>query len=115
VDQILHADDAVLAEVLLNDGIVGKGNALSVNLAISALVDELLDALQVGVTVSNPRLDDLDHLSGSLRNTDEDTVVDLKEAEKLKDLARLGRDLVDTGPLLAARLGNGSTSLTLTP
>jgi hypothetical protein len=96
VDKILHADDAVLAEVLLNDGVVGQGNALLVDLAVTALVDELLDALEVGVTVSDPRLDDLDHLSGSLGDTDEDTVVDLEETEELEDLAGLGGDLVDT-------------------
>jgi hypothetical protein len=96
VDEVLHADDAVLAEVLLNDGVVGEGNALAVDLAVAALVDELLDALEVGVAVSNPRLDDLDHLSGGLGDANEDTVVDLEKAEKLKDLARLGGDLVDT-------------------
>ena len=96
VDEILNADDTVLAEVLLNDGVVGEGNALLVDLSVSALVDELLDALQVGVTVSDPRLDDLDHLGGSLGDTDEDTVVDLQETEQLEDLAGLRGDLVDT-------------------
>lgn len=96
MDKILNADNAVLAEVLLDDGIVGQGNALLVDLAISTLVDELLDALEVGVTVGNPRLDNLDHLSGSLGHTDEDTVVDLEKTEKLEDLARLGGNLVDT-------------------
>lgn len=28
VEQILHADDAVLAEFLLHDGVVGEANAL---------------------------------------------------------------------------------------
>ena len=96
VDEILHADDAVLAEVLLNDGVVGEGNALLVDLAVSALVDKLLDGLEVGVTVGNPGLDDLDHLSGSLGDADEDTVVDLEKTEELEDLAGLGGDLVDT-------------------
>jgi len=96
VDQILHADDAVLAEVLLNDGVVGEGNALLVDLSVAALVDELLDALQVGVAVGDPRLDDLDHLLGGLGHADEDTVVDLEETEELEDLAGLGGNLVDT-------------------
>lgn len=96
VDQILHADDAVLAKVLLDDCVVGQGDALAVDLAVSALVDELLDALEVGVTVGNPRLNNLDHLGGGLGDANENAVVDLEEAEKLKDLARLGGDLVDT-------------------
>lgn len=96
VDKILNADDAVLAEVLLNDSVVGQGNALLVDLSVSTLVDELLDALEVGVTIGDPGLDNLDHLSGSLGDTDEDTVVDLEETKELEDLARLGGNLVDT-------------------
>jgi len=96
MDEIFHADNAVLAEVLLNDGVVGKSDTLLVDLAVSTLVDELLDGLQVGVTVSDPGLDDLEHLSGGLGDLDEDTVVDLKETEKLENLAGLGGHLVDT-------------------
>jgi hypothetical protein len=96
VDEILHADNAVLAEVLLNDRVVSEGNTLLVDLSVTALVDKLLDGLQVGVTVGNPGLDDLQHLSGSLGDADEDTVVDLEQTEKLEDLAGLGGHLVDT-------------------
>ena len=96
VDKILNTDNAVLAEVLLNDGVVGKSNALLVNLTVTTLVDELLDGLQVGVTVGNPGLDNLEHLSDGLGDLDEDTVVDLEETEELKDLAGLGGHLVDT-------------------
>lgn len=106
VDEILKADDAVLAEVLLNDGVVGKSNTLLVDLSVSSLVDKLLDGLQVGVTVSDPGLDDLEHLSGSLGDLDEDTVVDLEETEKLEDLAGLRGHLVDT----AMELVYGQTS-----
>jgi hypothetical protein len=96
VNQILDADDAVLAKVLLDNGIVGERDALLVDLAISALVDELLDALQVGVTVRNPGLHDLDHLRSGLGDADEHTRVDLDETEELENLAGLRRDLVDT-------------------
>lgn len=104
VDEILHADNAVLAEVLLNDGVVGQGNALLVDLSVTALVDELLDALQVGVTVGDPGLDDLDHLGDGLSDAHEDTVVDLKETKELEDLAGLGGNLVDTVELLVMAL-----------
>lgn len=96
VDQILHADNAVLAEVGLDDGVVGKGNALLVNLSISTLVDELTDSLQVGVTIGDPWLDNLQHLKGSLGHANEDAVVDLEKTEELEDLAGLWCDLVDT-------------------
>lgn len=96
VDQVLNADNAELAEVLLNDGVVGKSNALLVNLAVTALVDELTDGLEVGVTVGDVGLNDLQHLSGSLGKLDEDTVVDLEKTEELEGLALLGVNLVDT-------------------
>ena len=103
VDKILHADNAVLAKVLLNDRVIGKSNALLVNLAISALVDELLDALEVGIAVGDPRLNNLDHLRSGLGDTDEDTVVDLEQTEELEDLAGLRGNLIDTGYELVSR------------
>lgn len=96
VDQILHTDDAVLAEVLLDDLVVGEGNTLLVDLAVTALVDELTDALQVGVTVGNVGVDDGEHLLGGLGEAHEGTVVDLEQTEQLQDLTGLGSDLVDT-------------------
>jgi hypothetical protein len=96
VDEVLNADDAVCAEVLLNDGVVGERDALLVDLSVTALVDELTDGLQVGVSVSDEGLDDLEHLSSGLGETDEDTVVDLEKTEQLEGLALLGVDLVDT-------------------
>lgn len=96
VDQILHADNAVLAEGLLNDLVVGKRDTLLVDLSVTTLVDELTDTLEVGVTVSDVGVDDGQHLLGGLGETDEGTVVDLDQTEKLQDLARLRSNLVDT-------------------
>ena len=96
VDQVFHADNAVLAEVLLNELVVGKGNALLVDLSVATLVDELTDGLEVGVTVGDVGVDNSQHLLGGLGETDEDTVVDLEQTEELQDLAGLRSDLVDT-------------------
>jgi len=96
VDEVLHADDAVLAEVLLDDGVVGERDALLVDLAVSTLVDELTDGLEVGVTPRDVWLDNDQHLEDGLGQADKDTVVDLEETEELESLALLGVDLVDT-------------------
>jgi len=96
VDQILHADKAILAEVVLDQLVVGQGNALLVDLAISTLVDEFADGLQVGVAVSDVWVDNGEHLLGGLGQPDEDTIVDLEKTEELEDLARLRGNLVDT-------------------
>jgi hypothetical protein len=96
VDEILHADNAELAEVLLDDLVVGEGSAHLVDLSVTALVEKLTDGLQVGVTVGDVRVDDGQHLLGSLGETDEGTRVDLEQTQELEDLAGLGGDLVDT-------------------
>jgi hypothetical protein len=113
VDQIFHTDHAVLAEVQLNDLVVSQRQTLLIDLAITTLykrvsvgselskpkiltVDEFAHGLLVGVAVGDERLNNLQHLHGSLGKLDEDTVVDLEQAEQLQSLALLGVDLVDT-------------------
>jgi hypothetical protein len=96
VDQILHAHDAELAQVVLDQLIVSERDALLVDLAISTLVDELAHRFKVGIAVGDIWVDNCEHLLCGLCQTDEDAVVDLEESEELEDLARLGCDLVDT-------------------
>lgn len=96
MDQIFNADNAELAESTLNDGVIGKSNALLLYLSISTLVDELTNSLEVWVSVGDPWLNDLKHLESSLSHADENTVVDLEETEKLEDLAGLWCNFVDT-------------------
>ena len=48
------------------------------------------------VPVGNVRLNETQHLLSSLRHLDKHTVVDLKEAEELKDFPGLGGNVVDT-------------------
>jgi hypothetical protein len=59
-------------------------------------VDELANRLLVRVAVCDKRLNDLQHLHGSLGEPDEDAIVDLKQTQKLQCLALLRIDLVDT-------------------
>lgn len=96
VDQVLDGSDAELLEAVLDDVVGGDGNALLVDLGVTALVDKLTDGLQVGVSVRNEGLDNLQHLAGGLGEADEDSIVDLEETEELEGLALLGVDLVDT-------------------
>lgn len=89
-------DDAELAELLLDDGVVGDGETLAVDLGVSSLVDELPDGLEVDLAVGDVWLDELEHLLRRLGDSDEDAVVDLEESEQLEDLLGLGSDLGDT-------------------
>lgn len=66
VHEVLDGDDAELAELLLDDGIVAQRDALTVNLGVTTLVDELTDSLQVGLAVGDVGLDQLQHLLSGL-------------------------------------------------
>ena len=79
VDHIFHTDDTKLAKALLDDGVVGKREALLVDLAIATLVDQFTNSLEVGVAIGDIWFDDLQHLGGGLGKADEDTIVDLEE------------------------------------
>ena len=96
MNDILNAGDAELAEVGLDELVVGDRQTLLVDLEVTTLVDKLTDSLQVRVSVGDEGLDDLQHFAGGLGEPDEDAVVDLKETEELEGLALLGIDLVDT-------------------
>lgn len=96
VDQVFHADDAEFAQVVFDQLVVGERNALLVDLAITALVDELTDGLEVWVAVGDVRVDDGEHFLCSFGQADKDAVIDLQETEELEDLAWFGCDLGDT-------------------
>ena len=103
VHEILNREDVVLAEVLLDDLVGGEGKALVVDLAVATLVDKLTDGLEVWLAVGDVGLDETEHLLGGAGDLDEDTVVDLEEAEELQNLAGLGGDLVDTATQMSGR------------
>ena len=96
MDQILDADDAEFAKVLLDDLVVGERDSLLVNLSIASLVDEVADALYRGIAVRDVGFDYFEHFGGGFGDFDKDAVVDLEETEELHDLAGFGGHLVDT-------------------
>ena len=51
--EIFDGEDVVLAESLLDDGVVRERDTLLVNLAVAALVNELTDGLQVRLATEN--------------------------------------------------------------
>lgn len=61
MDQIFNTEDTVFAEVIFNYLVVGEGNALLLDFAIAALVDEVAHGFDRGVAVCDVGFDDLDH------------------------------------------------------
>lgn len=107
VNDVLDRDDAELSERLLNDSVGGEGDALLVDLAVTTLVDELADGLEVGLAVGDVGLDHEEHLRRGLGDLDKHTVVDLEETEELQDLLGLGGNVVDTAAPSAAPDNDG--------
>lgn len=96
VDKVLYGEDVVLSEIRLDNTVVGKRDPLLVDLSISPLVDQLPHRLEVGLAVSDIRLNETEHLLSCFCDFDEDTVVDLKQTEELEDFTGFGCDFVDT-------------------
>mmetsp|Transcript_37114 Transcript_37114/g.96262 ORF Transcript_37114/g.96262 Transcript_37114/m.96262 type:complete len:286 (-) Transcript_37114:27-884(-) len=96
VNDVLNTHDTALAKVLLNNTVVSEGNAVTVDLSESSLVDKLTHRLKVGETKGYVGLDLVKHVEGSLVHLHEHTVVELAETKKLKNLPGLRGEIVDT-------------------
>ena len=96
VNEVLNADDVLVVELVLDLLVVLDLDALAVDLEVTALVDELTDGGEGGVTIGNVGLDHTEHGVDGLVELEEDGVEDLTEAEELEDLLDLGGNLGDT-------------------
>jgi len=95
VNEILDADDTELAQSLLND-LVGEGASSSLQLSVSALVDEFADGLEVGIAPGDVRIRDSQHTQRRLVQLNKGGVVDLTESKQLQNLSDSGVKTVDT-------------------
>ena len=99
--QILHTDDAIFAQMFLDEAVVGQRDALLVNLAVSAFVDEVPDGFVGWVAVGNVGFDNFEHFCGGFCEADEDSVVYLEKAEELENFSWLRRNFVDPSYLVS--------------
>jgi len=97
VDEVLHAGDAVLAEVVVDLAVVIERDALLVDATETALVTQTADVVHGRVTVGSVGLDHAEHVDGGLVDLDEDAVVHLAKTHELQDLSGLRGELVGTG------------------
>lgn len=96
--EILHALNIALhLQLALDEEVVGDGNALSLDLQETSLVDQIPDGLEVGVTPGDVGLTDSQHINGGLVQLHKYPIVDLPQAEELQDFADFGSNFVDTG------------------
>lgn len=95
VDEVLDAADVELAKVLFDLFVGLNGDAGAVLLEEAALVDQLGDALLVGIAIGHPRLDQSEHLDGGFVELHEGPVVQLSEAQQGEHLPDPGMQRVD--------------------
>lgn len=86
----------MLSEHTLDNGVVSEGNARTADLAVAALVDKLTDDRLGRIAIGHIGLNSSDHVHRRLVQADEDTVVELSQAEQAEDLLASGVELVDT-------------------
>jgi len=91
MDQILHADYALLAEVIRNDLVIRQRYSLFVHLGEPALVDELADGLQGRLSIRDIRLDVREHRHSSKVHFDKSGTVQLKQPKELQNFLGFGR------------------------
>ncbi len=96
VDQVLNANNSVLAQHLLDGCVTGQRNSLFVNLAVASLEDQLSDCLSGWVTEGNVWLNSSQKVDCRLVDSDESAVVQLSESQESEDSDRSGVEFINT-------------------
>jgi hypothetical protein len=77
VDQVFNADDALLAQLFLDNAVLHERDAAVVYLAVAAFVDDLADGRLRRVAVSHVGLNSPDHVDSRFVKLHENAVVQL--------------------------------------
>lgn len=114
MNEIFYGENVDLSEGTFNDGVVGEGDALLVDLAIAALVNQFANCFEVGLAMTRSQeknmvdranryipvcdvwLYQTEHLLGCPCHLDENAVVNLEQSEELKDFSWFWCNLIDT-------------------
>jgi hypothetical protein len=111
-DQVFSTDDAVLAQMFSDDGVVVDWDSLLVDLGEASLVNEVRDGLSGRISrwssesiflipISNVRFNFSQHVYGGLVDSDQSSVVELSKSQQLEDLSDLWVQSVNTISKLA--------------
>ena len=77
VYQVLHRYDTMFAQSSLDDLVIVQRDSLLVDFSITSLVDEFSNGFQVGLSVCDVLLYELQHVGSGFRDLNEDSIVDL--------------------------------------
>jgi len=81
IDKVFNIVDSELTKGFGNNGVVWKGDSLSVNFAVSSLENELSDWLSSGISESNIGLNFSQEIGWSFIDSDESSIVDLSQSQ----------------------------------
>ena len=96
VDQVFHANQSILAQMLL-DLLVGlDGDPGTCFFHASALVHQLRYGLSAGISIGDVGLNESEHLDGGFVERDKNAIVELSESQQSQYFPGLGMDGVDT-------------------
>jgi hypothetical protein len=76
-------------------------NSLLIDAAISSLIDEFTNCLEVRVSICDVWFNNPKHLNRGFCEANEDSIIDLEKSEELERFARLRSDFIDTRRLSA--------------
>lgn len=85
-----------LTKLFFDDLVVHDWNTLPLDFRVTALENQIVNALHVRISPRDVWLDDAQHVDGSLVQFDKDAVVDLAQTQQLKDLANTRMKTIDT-------------------
>ncbi len=80
MDEIFSGSNSVLAELSLNNAVVGEWDSALVNFPIASLVDEVSNSLLAGVAISNVGFNSSDHVDSSFVESNKGAVVQLSQS-----------------------------------
>ena len=101
VDDVLSTVNTEVTQLLGDHGVVSQWDSRTIDLEVTSLVDQLADRSERWMTEGDIWSNHSQHLRDWAVDLQEDTVVQLLQAEELQDLSWLWRHLVDT-----AKTGN---------
>jgi hypothetical protein len=87
LDQLFGTSNTGLGfKGILNNEVARKWDSLSLDFSVSSLIDQSGNCLSIWESVSDPWLNNSEHVHGSLVVSKENSVVNLQQSQKSKDL-----------------------------
>jgi hypothetical protein len=96
MDNVLNTHESTLSKLRFNDAVISQRDSGTVDLSVASLVNKFGNGSLGWITISNVWLNSSEHVNCSLVESDEHSVVQLSQSQKLHDLFACGVQLVDT-------------------